>query len=67
MAQRVKNLPAIPETQEMCIWSLGQQDPMEEEMAMHSHQKNPMDRGAESDTTEQLTHTGTHSKKLSMH
>ena len=41
MAQQVKNLPAMPETQEVCVRSLGQQDPMEEEMAMHSHQKNP--------------------------
>ena len=29
----VKNLPAIQDTQEMQIWSLGQQDPLEEEMA----------------------------------
>ena len=47
IAQRVKNLPAMPETQEVCIRSLGQQDPVEEEMAMHSHLKNPMDRGAQ--------------------
>ena len=29
----VKNLPAVPETQ---VHSLGQEDPMEEEMATHS-------------------------------
>ena len=29
----VKNLPAVPETQ---VRSLGQEDPMEEEMATHS-------------------------------
>ena len=33
---RVKNLPAIQETQEMQIQSLGQEDPLEEEMAIHS-------------------------------
>ena len=33
MAQQVKNLPAMQETQ---IWSLGQEDPLEEEMATHS-------------------------------
>ena len=32
----VKNLPAIQETQEMWVRSLGQQDPVEEEMAIHS-------------------------------
>ena len=29
----VKNLPAV---QEICVWSLGQEDPMEKEMATHS-------------------------------
>ena len=33
MAQRVKRLPTIQETQ---IQSLGQEDPLEEEMATHS-------------------------------
>ena len=32
----VKNLPAIQETEEMRLQSLGQGDPMEEEMAAHS-------------------------------
>ena len=32
----VKNLPATQETQEMRIQSLGQEDPLEEEMAIHS-------------------------------
>jgi len=33
MAQMVKNLPAIQETQ---FWSLGQEDPLEMGMATHS-------------------------------
>ena len=36
MAQQVKNLPKVQETQEMWLWSLGQEDPLEEEMATHS-------------------------------
>ena len=36
MAYQVKNLPAVQETQEMWVRSLGQQDPLEEEMATHS-------------------------------
>ena len=35
MVQAVKN-PAIQETQEICVRSLGQEDPLEEEMATHS-------------------------------
>ena len=36
MAQIVKNLPAVQETQETQVPSLGQEDPLEEEMATHS-------------------------------
>ena len=36
MAQWVKNLPAMQEFQEMQVWSLGQEDPLEVEMATHS-------------------------------
>ena len=36
IAQEVKNLPAIQETQETRVQSLGQEDPLEEEMATHS-------------------------------
>ena len=46
MAQRIKNLPAV---QEMWVLSLGQEDPLGEEIATHSTilaGKNPMDRGA---------------------
>ena len=36
MAQRVKNLPAIQQTKEMQVRSLGWEDPLAEEMATHS-------------------------------
>ena len=36
MAQQVENPPAMWETQEMWVQSLGQKDPLEEEMATHS-------------------------------
>ena len=36
MAQRVKNLPAMHETQETLVQSLSQEDSLEEEMATHS-------------------------------
>ena len=36
MAQQVENLPAIQETQEAQVQSLGQEDPLEEGMATHS-------------------------------
>ena len=36
MAQQVKNLPAMQEAQEMQVWSLDQEDPLEKEMASHS-------------------------------
>ena len=46
MAQTVKNLPAVQETQ---VQSLDQEDPLEKEMATHSSilaLKNSMDSGA---------------------
>jgi len=49
MAQQVKNLPTMQETQETQVQFLGREDPLEEEMATHSSilaRKNPMDRGA---------------------
>ena len=36
MVQQVKNLPAMQEKQEMQAQSLGGEDPLEKEMAMHS-------------------------------
>ena len=35
MAQQVKNLPAMQETQEMQVQSLDREDPLEKEMATH--------------------------------
>ena len=49
VAQGVKNLPARQETQEIQFRSLGQEDPLEKEMATHSSilaWENPMDEGA---------------------
>ena len=48
MAQWVKNPPAMQETQETQFPSLGQEDPLEKEMATHSSilaWRIPMDRG----------------------
>ena len=49
MAQWVKSLPAMQETQETRVLSLSEKDPLEEEMATHCSilaWRNPMDRGA---------------------
>ena len=36
MAQWVKNLPAVQETQKTLVQSLGREDPLEKEMVTHS-------------------------------
>ena len=36
LAHLLKNMPTDEETQEMCVQSLGQEDPLEEEMATNS-------------------------------
>ena len=36
VVQWVKNLLTVQETQEMQVWFLGQEDPLEEGMATHS-------------------------------
>ena len=36
MAQQIKNLPIMQETQEMRLQSLGWEDPLEEDVAAHS-------------------------------
>ena len=48
MAQRVKNLPAMQQTQELWVQSLGQEDPRAENgnALQYSCLINPMDRGA---------------------
>ena len=48
MTQGIKNSPAMQETQEMQVQSLGQEDPLEKEMQPTPVfcLKNPMDRGA---------------------
>ena len=49
MAQRVKNLPAVQETQDTRAQSLGGEDPLEEGMGVplqDSCLENPMDKGA---------------------
>ena len=35
-SSEVKNPPLMMQMREMCIWSLGREDPLEEEMATHS-------------------------------
>ena len=37
MAQQIKNPPVMQETQEMWVWSLDLEDPLEKEKATHSH------------------------------
>ena len=37
MVQRVKKPPAVQKTQETQVQSLGQEDPLEEETAIHSN------------------------------
>ena len=71
VAQWVKNLPAVQETQEMWVWSLGWEDPLEEGLATHSSilawripwmslmDCNPQCH-KELDTTEMTEHTHTH-------
>ena len=40
VSQWVKNLPAMQETQDMQVWSLGQEDPLEEGTANHARKSN---------------------------
>ena len=62
MAQRVKNLPAMQETQEMWAQPLGLKDAPEEEngnLLQYSCLKSPMDRGIWQDTVHGVTESGT--------
>ena len=58
----VKNPPAMPETQEVQVRSLGGEDPLEEGMTTHSGilaWKNPMNRGAQWATVHGVTKSWT--------
>ena len=61
MLQQVKNLPGMQETQETQVQSLGQEDPLEKEMAtlQYSCLKNPMDRGTWWATVHRVTESRT--------
>ena len=70
MAQQVKNLPAMQEMQETCIWSLGGEDTLEEGMATHSSilaWRIPMDRGAWWAKVHGIMKSWTQQKRLSIH
>ena len=62
MVQQVKNHPAVQETQETQVQSLGQEDPLEEENGnplRYSCLENPMDRGALGATVQRVTKSQT--------
>ena len=67
----VKNLAAMQKTQESpWVWSLGQEDPLEEVMATHSSilaLENPVDRGAWQATVHSIAQRQAQLKWLSMH
>ena len=66
----VKNPPAIQESQEMKVQSLGQEDPLEEAMATHSSifcLENPMDRGTWRAMVHRVAKGCAQLKRLSMH
>ena len=65
VARMVKNLPAVQKTQ---VRSLGQEDPLEKEMATHSSVlawENPMDRGALQATVHGIAKSRTQLKRHS--
>ena len=62
MAQQVKNMLAMQETQEIWVGSLGWEDPLEEEITkplQYSCLKNPMDRGAWRATAQRVAESQT--------
>ena len=66
----VKNPPAMQELQEMWVQSLGQEDPLVENMAAHSSLlawRIPMDRGAWWATVHRLSESQILLKQFSMH
>ena len=55
--------------QQMQVWSLSQEDPLEEEMATHSSilaRENPMDRGAWQATIHRVAKSWTRLKQLNI-
>ena len=70
-ASGLKNLPEMQALQEMQIWSLGWEDPLEKEKGnplQYSCLKNPMDReawqAAEVAELDMMAHTHTHIEQL---
>ena len=66
----VKNLPAMQEAKETWVWSLGQEDLLEEGMATHSSilaWRIPMDRGPWQAAVHRVTKSRTQLKQLSTH
>ena len=66
MAQWIKNLPAMQETQETWVQSPGQEESREGENGnplQYSCLKNPMDRGAWQATVQRVTESQTHKAK----
>ena len=68
MAQWVKNMPAMQETQEMQVQSLGWEDPLEEDNPLqYSFLENPMDRRAWWAIVHRLAKSWTQLKQLISH
>ena len=70
VAQWVKNLPAMQEMQEMRVWPLHQEGPLEEGMATHSSilgWRIPLDRAAWWATVHSIAKSQTRLKQLSTH
>ena len=66
----VKNLPAMQEAKETWVWSLGQEDLLEEGMATHSSilaWRIPMDRGPWRATVHRLTESWTQLNHYAQH
>ena len=62
MAQQIKNMLAMQETQETQVWSLGQENPLEEENGnplWYSWLKNAMDWEAQWSTLQRVTKSQT--------
>ena len=66
----IKNPPANAETKETWVWSLGQEDPLEEGMAMHSSilaWRIPINREARWAIVYEVAKSWTRLKQLSLH